>query len=106
MTCVCVQVCDQPHPLIIRSIVTKCIEGELDEALAQLNHLWGLGYSAVDIVSTVFRVVKNMDVPEITKLEFIKAHLFHTSFFFLSFIYISLSLCVCVCSFFFFFFDS
>ena len=32
-----------------------------------------MGYAGVDIVSTIFRVVKNYDMPELLKLEFIKA---------------------------------
>ncbi|KAI6047977.1 P-loop containing nucleoside triphosphate hydrolase protein [Pisolithus marmoratus] len=48
------KVCDQPHPVI-------------------LNELWEQGYSAVDIVVTMFRVTKTFDeLPEYTKLEFIK----------------------------------
>jgi hypothetical protein len=32
-----------------------------------------MGYSASDIISTVFRVVRNADMQEFTKLEFLKA---------------------------------
>jgi len=49
-----------------------CMDAQLDQALQQLNYLWGLGYSAIDIVGTVFRVVKTMDIKEAMKLEFIK----------------------------------
>jgi hypothetical protein len=66
------QVCDQPHPLLIRSIMTECEAANLDKALQQLNYLWGLGYSAVDIIGTMFRVVKTASMPEYLKLEFIK----------------------------------
>lgn len=34
--------------------------------------LWNQGYSAVDILTTIFRVVKNYDMPEYLKLEFIR----------------------------------
>jgi replication factor C subunit 2/4 len=35
--------------------------------------LWGLGYSALDIVTTVFKVVKAYAMPEQIKLEVIQA---------------------------------
>jgi replication factor C subunit 2/4 len=65
-------VCDQPHPLLIRSIISECDVGDLDKALQQLGYLWGLGYSAVDIIGTMFRVLKTMSIQEFTKLEFIR----------------------------------
>jgi replication factor C subunit 2/4 len=54
-------------------MVKHCQKGEVDEALARVDNLWEQGYSAVDIVTTIFRVVKGMeDLPEYTKLEFIR----------------------------------
>lgn len=67
------KVCDQPHPLIVKELVVACGKGELEPALERLDGLWAQGYSAVDIITTIFRVVKNADeLPEYTKLEFIK----------------------------------
>jgi replication factor C subunit 2/4 len=66
------KVCDEPHPSLIHKMITTCIEGKLDEALAKLVYLWSLGYSAVDILSTMFRVVKTYNVDEYYKLEFIR----------------------------------
>ncbi|KAF8323126.1 P-loop containing nucleoside triphosphate hydrolase protein [Clavulina sp. PMI_390] len=67
------KVCDQPHPVMIQGMLRHCEKGEIDEALTTLNGLWDQGYSAVDIVVTIFRVVKQFnDLPEYTKLEFIK----------------------------------
>ncbi|GJJ09777.1 replication factor C subunit 4 [Clathrus columnatus] len=67
------KVCDQPHPLVAQSIFRACLKGDIDTAMDKLDDLWGQGYSAVDIVVTMFRVVKTFDeVPEYTKLEFIK----------------------------------
>lgn len=37
--------------------------------------LCDLGYSASDIITTVFRVVRNSDLAEFLKLEFIKVRL-------------------------------
>ena len=67
------KVCDQPHPMAVQSICKDCFEGKIDSALDSLRELWTKGYSAVDIITTMFRVVKTMDaLPEYTKLEFIK----------------------------------
>lgn len=55
------KVCDQPHPVIIQALVLCCHKGDIDGALEKLDELWGQGYSAVDIVVTVFRVVKTFD---------------------------------------------
>jgi replication factor C subunit 2/4 len=67
------KICDQPHPHTIRRMVSKCQAGDIQGALEYINSLWDQGYSAVDIVVTLFRVIKTMDdLPEYTKLEFIR----------------------------------
>jgi len=67
------KVCDQPHPIIIQNILEACQRTDIDAAMEKLQELWDQGYSAVDIVVTIFRVVKASDkMPEYTKLEFIK----------------------------------
>ena len=85
------KVCDQPHPIIIQATIRACLKGDVDTAVDKLNDLWTQGYSAVDIVVTIFRVVKTFDeyvffladatlfysftpsrMPEYTKLEYIK----------------------------------
>ncbi|CAE6376040.1 unnamed protein product [Rhizoctonia solani] len=67
------RVCDQPHPVIVQEIIRACQNGDIDGSMSKLNELWANGYSAVDIVTTLFRVTKTFDdLPEYTKLEFIK----------------------------------
>ena len=67
------KVCDQPHPVVIQSILGACQKSDIDTAMEKIQDLWDQGYSAVDIVVTIFRVVKASDkIPEYTKLEFIK----------------------------------
>ncbi|KAF5368638.1 hypothetical protein D9758_002327 [Tetrapyrgos nigripes] len=53
------KVCDQPHPVLVEALLSCCMKGEIDGAMEKLNELWEQGYSAVDIVVTIFRVVKN-----------------------------------------------
>eukprot|EP01018_Ginkgo_biloba_P012607 Gb_10902 [translate_table: standard] len=66
------KVCDQPHPLHVKSMVQNVLEGNFDEACSRLKKLYDLGYSATDIITTLFRVIKNYDIPEYLKLEFIR----------------------------------
>ncbi|KAH9937328.1 P-loop containing nucleoside triphosphate hydrolase protein [Fomitopsis serialis] len=61
------KVCDQPHPIVVQTIIRACLKSNIDGAMEKLNELWDQGYSAVDIVVTVFRVVKTFDeIPEYT----------------------------------------
>lgn len=67
------KVCDQPHPIAVQTMLRNCNKGNVEEALETLRELWGKGYSAVDIIGTMFRVVKTLDsLSEYIKLEFIK----------------------------------
>jgi replication factor C subunit 2/4 len=67
------KVCDQPHPEVARKIIKHCEDGELTKADRIVRtSLWKLGYNALDIITTLFKVLKIMDMPEILKLEFIK----------------------------------
>ncbi|XP_065054834.1 replication factor C subunit 2-like [Rhopilema esculentum] len=66
------KVCDEPHPLLVKDMLAHCTNGDIDEAYKIMSHLWRMGYSAVDIITNIFRVCKNMEMAEYLKLEFIK----------------------------------
>jgi len=67
------KVCDQPHPILVQAMIRACSKGDINTAMEKLTELWDQGYSAVDIVVTIFRVAKSFDeLPEYTKLEYIK----------------------------------
>lgn len=67
------KVVDSPHPIAIQAMVKSCHEGKIDQAIDKLEELWDKGYSAVDIISTMFRVTKTIDTfSEHVKLEYIK----------------------------------
>ena len=55
------KVCDQPHPVTVQAIIRACTKGDIELAMEKLNELWNQGYSAVDIIVTIFRVVKTFD---------------------------------------------
>lgn len=50
------KVCDQPHPMLVRKMLAACGKADLQEAYRGMKALCDLGYSAVDIITTVFRV--------------------------------------------------
>ena len=64
--------CDQPHPLHVKNMVKMVLDGKFDEACSALKQLYDLGYSPTDIITTLFRVVKNYDMAEYLKLEMLK----------------------------------
>ncbi|MCJ1313663.1 replication factor C subunit 4 [Agyrium rufum] len=65
------RVVDSPHPVKVQAMIKACWEGKVDVAMEGLEELWGLGYSAHDIISTMFRVTKSMDgLQEGVRLEF------------------------------------
>ena len=66
------KVCDQPHPLVVKRIVECATQGDVDGACAGVTQLSDQGYSAIDIVGTLFRIVKAADVPEHLKLEMLR----------------------------------
>lgn len=66
------KVCDEPHPLLIKEMIGHCTQGKIDEAYKIMAHLWQLGYSPEDIITSIFRVCKVENMPEYLKLEFIK----------------------------------
>ncbi|KAJ1477420.1 P-loop containing nucleoside triphosphate hydrolase protein [Baffinella frigidus] len=66
------KVCDQPHPKKAMDIVRSCMAGEVHEAHQRLEELWAKGYSAQDIIQTLSRVTRSMEMPEKTKLDFLQ----------------------------------
>lgn len=67
------KVADQPSPVAIQVILKSCHKGDIDGALEKLREVWEKGYSAVDVITTLFRVTKTLDtLSEPVKLEFIK----------------------------------
>jgi replication factor C subunit 2/4 len=54
--------------------VKNVLDGKFDEACSGLKQLYDLGYSPTDIITTLFRVVKNYDMAEYLKLQFLKVN--------------------------------
>lgn len=67
------KVCDQPHPTIVRELITACLDNNLKVGIDRLRALWNSGYAASDIIGTIFRVTKaHPDMDEGVLLEFIR----------------------------------
>lgn len=67
------KVCDQPHPKTIGEIIDLCAKGDTTNAVHKMNALWKLGYSASDIIGTIFKVTKaHPTLPEALKLEYLR----------------------------------
>ena len=66
------RVCDQPHPRRVEAMLSACRSGNIEAALLAMKDLWGLGFSALDLVTTVFKVVKAQDMPEPLKLDMVQ----------------------------------
>jgi hypothetical protein len=50
------KVCDQPHPVLVQKILADCAAANLGEAYKGMKALCDMGYSAIDIITTVYRV--------------------------------------------------
>lgn len=66
------KVCDQPHPTVIKTILQDCLEYNINSAETRLIALFTSGYSAIDVIGTIFRVTKSHEMNEKIKLEFMK----------------------------------
>lgn len=67
------KVCDQPHPKVAAEFISLCMEKDINNAMAKVMFLFDQGYSAIDIIQTIFRVTRNMDIPdELQKLNFLR----------------------------------
>jgi len=67
------KIVDSPHPLLISKMLMLATEGKIDESLDILKQLWDKGYSAIDIITVSFRVMKTMyKLSEEKRLEVIR----------------------------------
>eukprot|EP00771_Trimastix_marina_P001772 gnl/Trimastix_PCT/2872.p1 GENE.gnl/Trimastix_PCT/2872~~gnl/Trimastix_PCT/2872.p1 ORF type:complete len:270 (+),score=79.01 gnl/Trimastix_PCT/2872:209-1018(+) len=66
------KVCDQPRPATIQRLLLLCRDRHINSALSEMQALWKMGYSALDIITTLFHVVHTLDLPEQLMLDFIR----------------------------------
>ena len=67
------RVCDQPHPLTVKELIDACAIGDIEGAHKKLTALWNQGYSAADLIGTIFKVTKSVSsLDETRRLDFLK----------------------------------
>jgi replication factor C subunit 2/4 len=67
------KVCDHPHPILLSSLLTTCISGNIKMACKKMESLYNLGHSTSDIISTLYKVALTIEtIREYTKLEILK----------------------------------
>lgn len=66
------QVCDQPHPEVIRDILTSCLAGNFTDAASRLDVLWSKGYSPLDLASSLYKAVTDLGLDEMKQLALLK----------------------------------
>lgn len=72
MCCFLEQVCDEPHPEMIKQMIELCVKEKIFEAGSIIHNLYRMGYAPEDILTNMFRMCKVADVPEYLKMEYIK----------------------------------
>ena len=66
------KVCDMPHPTIVKKVIGSCVEHDVEGACKAMGELYGTGYSAFDVIGTVFKVTKTFEMNEDLKMEFFR----------------------------------
>jgi len=66
------KICDQPSPKMTEKILESCRKGDIDNACLLLQGVLSEGYSPIDFITTVFRVVQKFKCKEELKLNWIK----------------------------------
>jgi len=70
------KVCDQPHPRAVEEVVCAARDCHFDVAIKGMTALYMKGYAAVDIVGTLFRVIRanpaSVNLPEAVLLDFLR----------------------------------
>eukprot|EP00448_Togula_jolla_P013334 CAMPEP_0170581924 /NCGR_PEP_ID=MMETSP0224-20130122/7303_1 /TAXON_ID=285029 /ORGANISM="Togula jolla, Strain CCCM 725" /LENGTH=318 /DNA_ID=CAMNT_0010905101 /DNA_START=56 /DNA_END=1012 /DNA_ORIENTATION=+ len=63
---------DQPQPQKVRAALEASLKQDWQGAFGPVHEIYKQGYSTTDIISTFFRVAKQMEAPEHIKLEWLK----------------------------------
>jgi len=67
------KICDQPNPVVIQKVIEYILKSNVDGAMDGITVLFDQGYSPMDIIGTLFKVIKYSNgIPEYLRLEFIK----------------------------------
>ncbi|CAO2831949.1 unnamed protein product [Amaranthus hypochondriacus] len=67
-----IKVGEKPHPLQVKKMIRNVRKGKFASACTDLNQLYEIGYSPVDIFTALYDALRNYDMPEFLKLEISK----------------------------------
>lgn len=65
------KICDVPSRDATNGILTACKNGDIDEACKKLHDILADGYSPIDCIVTLFRVIQRFQMNESMKLDWI-----------------------------------
>jgi len=66
------RLCYQPHPTIIFNIIKLCVSKKLYDSIDEINKLKLDGYCASDILLSMINILKDIQIDEDIKINFIK----------------------------------
>jgi replication factor C subunit 2/4 len=67
------KVCDQPQPFLISKIVKACLDEDVETACEEMEHIFSLGYSTLDVITSLYKIIRDYEpIQETIKLEFIR----------------------------------
>lgn len=67
------KVCDTPHPVVLKRVLQACLKQDVGSAVNEMTALYYQGYSAFDLIGTIFKVCKAADfMDEGLKLEYVR----------------------------------
>ena len=66
------KVCDQPHPELVRNVIKECLDGQFTSACEGIDGLWAQGYSPLDIIGVMYKVVTHYSMNEHLQLRYLK----------------------------------
>jgi len=66
------KICDIPQPDLLKSIIEFILVNDFRGGFKEIKKIHSLGYSPIDIVNTLFEILKVYDLDEIIKMKMIK----------------------------------
>lgn len=67
-----IKVCDIPQPQRIQGLISECVNHNIQQACKEIDSLIMQGYSSIDIITTLFKLIKGMEIDENLKLKYIQ----------------------------------
>ena len=66
------KICDIPQPELLTCIINNTMENKFLDSYNHIQKIYNMGYSPIDIVNTLFEILKNSDIEDKKKMVMIK----------------------------------